>query len=373
MIRLKIFFVCIFVASLLSAQITERDIRQSRSAFAEGVRKGVDNDFAGAHELFNKAILLDSLYSEAYLYRGLARIELEMFEEAIEDFRRIINLDRDISYQANYFCGIALLAIDRFREALIHFNEAVRLSPGFSSFFHRGKAFFYLENYEQALQDFEVSGRLSPDLPEVQYYIGKTHAMQGDYDAAMENLTLAMDHFSGNPEFHYFYGSVLMQLDRMDEAAIHLDIAEKVFGTRQKPLSHNQNDTMNAVLDDEEPDQQTKTLVFDPDVLPHTEIQGESELTELLKGFYDVAFQPVDPRGMGVQVASFTTMDDLQENAAQYQKRFGHPVIIEVAEVNNQLRYRIIIGIFDSRDEALVLRSQLRDQGFLDSFIVRYP
>ncbi len=373
MIRFKLFLACLFVATIISAQITERDIRQSRSAFAEGVRKGVDNDFAAAHELFNKAIRLDSLNSEAYLYRGLARIELGLFEEAIKDFRRIINLDRDISYQANYFSGIALLAIDRYRDALIHFNEAVRLNPDFSSFFHRGKAFFYLERYEQALQDFDVSDRLSPDLPEAQYYRGKTHAIQGNYDAALENLLFAKDNFSDNPEFHYFYGSVLLQLDRADEAAIHLEIAEKAFGTRQKPLSREMNDTIYDGLDKEEPARPTETAIIDPDTPSPTEIHEETDLPELLEGFYNVEFQSISPRGLGVQLASYTNMDQLQEKATGYQRQFGHPVIIEIAEVNNQMRYRIIMGIFDSRDEALVLRSRLRDQGFLDSFIVRYP
>lgn len=372
MIRFKLFFTCLFFAFFLSAQITERDIRQSREIFTKGVRKGVDNDFTAAHELFNKAIQLDSLNSDAYLYRGLARIELELFEEAIEDFRRIINLDRDMSFQANYFSGIALIAIDRYEDALIHLSEAVRLNPDFSSFFHRGKAFFYLELYEQALQDFDVSDRLNPDLPEVHYYRGKTYANKGNYVAALENLLFAQDSYSSNPEFHYFYGSVLFHLDRKDEATSHLDIAEKFFGTRLKPLTRYRNDTINEGLNKKVTARPIQPVIIDSDPATPTGTIKKTNLTELPKGFYDINFQPISPRGLGVQLASYTNKDELQEKAASYQRQFGHIAIIEVAEVNDQLRYRVILGVFESRDEALVLRSKLRDRGFLDSFIVRY-
>ena len=371
MIRSSLFLVLFFIAAILSAQITERDMRQSRSAFSEGIRKGVDSDFAGAHELFDKAIRLDSLYSEAYLYRGLARIELMMFEKALEDFRRIINLDRDISSQANYFSGIALLAIDRYRDALIHFNEAVRLNPDFSSFFHRGKAFFYLERYEQALQDFEISDRLNPDLPEVHYYLGKTNAIQGNYNAALDYLLHAKDSFSDNPEFHYFFGSVLMQLNHAEEATIHLDIAENAFGTRLKPLET--KDTINDDLDEDTPEQPAEIDITEQDPSIPNDISEEPDHPELTKGFYNVELKPFLPRGLGVQLGSYANLGEIKEKAAGYQRQFGHPAVIEVAMVNDQVRYRIIIGIFESREEALVLRSRLRDQGFLDSFIVRYP
>ncbi len=373
MIRLKLYVALLIVPLLLSVQITDRDIRQSRTAFTQGIRKGVDKDFNAAHELFNRAIELDSLYSEAYLYRGLARLELERFEDAIEDFRQIIHLNRDFSSQANYFSGIAMLSIDRYLDALIHFNEAVRLDPNFSSFFHRGKAFFYLNRYDEALQDFNVSDRLNPGNPEVYYYRAKTYTSKGLYNKALENILIAKDNFTGNPEFHYYYGVILQNLNLFEEAAIHLRIVEEAFGKHIQPIYSEEND----LPDDDDDDSSGYT----PDSEEHDLHKQDSakspsdkeEIDELNEGMYDLDFQAVLLRGIGVQMASYASTHELLENAVRYQKRFGHPVFIQVATVNNVKRYRLIIGVFESRDEALILRGRLRDQGFIDSFIVRYP
>ncbi len=368
--RFKLFVIFLFATSLLNAQITERDIRQSRNAFSEGVRKGVEHDFAAADELFSRAILLDSLYSEAYLYRGLARLELELFEEALDDFRRIVNLDREMAYQANYFSGIALFALDRYLEALNHFNEAVRLNPEFSSFFHRGKAYFYLERYEQALKDFEISNRLDPHFPEVLYYRGKTYARKGLYDKALEDLTHARESFRNNPEFHYYFGSVLQQLHHAEEATMHLNIAEGAFGRPLQPIKV-EEDLKEADDERNEMDAHTDTeSIGEPSP---SETSPKPVISELAKGFYNIDLEAVSPRGLGVQIASYATTEDLIRNATRYQKLYGHPAFIEVAEVNDRIRYRLIIGIFDTRDKALVLRGRLRDEGYLDSFIVRYP
>lgn len=373
MSRLSFFLTLLFAASVLTAQITDRDIRQSRNAFSEGVRKGVENDFAAAHELFNQAITLDSLYSEAYLYRGLARLELERFEEAIDDFRHIIHLDREMAFQANYFSGITLLAMDKYHEALIHLNEAVRLNPDFSSFFHRGKAFFYLDRYEQALKDFNVSDRLNPGFPEVFYYRGKAHASLAMYDQAMEDLLLAKNHYEENPEFHYYLGSVLQQMGRTSEAASHLSIAEKAFGSPLQPLYKKQEDEIITAdtSKTKEPLKDSDLKVYERS--PTVETREEKGISELAEGLYNVNMNNATPRGLGVQIASYANAEDVLEHAERYQRQFGHPAFIEIVEVNNRIRYRLILGIFDSRDEALLFRGELRDYGFLDSFVIRYP
>ncbi len=372
MIRLKLLPALLIFPVLLCAQITDRDMRQSRNAFAEGIRKGVNNDFADAHELFNKAIRLDSLYSEAYLYRGLARIELELFEAAIDDFRQLIHLEHDLAYQAIYFSGVALLALDRYQEALIRFNEAARLDPGFSSFFHRGKAFFYLERYDEALQDFNVSDRLNPGYPEVHYYRGKTYAKKGQHDKALENLLDAKESFTGNPEFHYFLGSVLQKMNRTDEAAGHLQIAEEAFGKSTYPIISNRDD-ITGVNDILTPEDDSATDDIDlPIERTAEEKPVKPDIDDLTEGIYDTDLQAVSLRGLGVQMASYAGTHELLEHAARYQRQFGHPAFIEVVKINNRIRYRLILGVFESRDEALILRGRLRDQGFLDSFIIRY-
>ncbi len=103
------------------------------------------------------------------------------------------------------------------------------------------------------------------------------------------------------------------------------------------------------------------------------ERMAPADLREFPAGIYDVALNLAQPRGIGVQIASYTRPDQLPGIASGYQKQFGHPVFIEISQENDRRLYKIIVGNFAERDQAVALRSRLRDFGFLDSFLIRYP
>ncbi|MDR4987330.1 MAG: tetratricopeptide repeat protein [Bacteroidales bacterium] len=356
-----LFLLCCLIAH---AQPASADARQVRQLFTEGVRKGVLNNFSEAESLFTLALDLDSLYAEAYLYRGLARLELAKYPEALEDFLQADDLDHQLHKQSRYLIGLTKTYLGWYDKALPYLDEAVRINPGYASYFQRGRVLYYLEEYHQALRDFDVSLRLKPKLAEVHLYRGKTFYYLGSAEQAVDDLMIAEQTFRDNAVIQYYLSLIFQESGDEQEAADHLKKAEEMLTS--VPLETEILISNGIPLDLAD---SLKLTVTDAE----REVEDTPKLKNLLPGFYDTDLQPYKPRGIGVQLATHTRFRKVQETALDYQYRFGHPVFIEVCEKTGQRLYKIIIGQLNTRDEALILRNNLRNQGFIDSFIVRYP
>ncbi len=349
---------------LVHAQPGSADARRVRQLFTEGVRKGVLNNFPEAESLFTAALETDSLYAEAYLYRGLARLELAKYTEALDDFFRADDLDHQLHEQSRYLIGLTKTYLGWFEKALPYLDEAVRINPGYAGYFQRGRVLYYLEKYDQALRDFEVSLRLQPKLAEVYLYRGKTYYYLGLTEDAMNDLIVAGQTFQDSAVIQYYKGLILQESGDEEEAAGHITKAEEMLTS--VPL-----EAETPVIDElpvDFPDSLGRS-VTDID----REVPDAPKIKNLPPGFYDTGLQQKHPRGIGVQVATFTRIRKVEETAMDFQYRFGHPVFIEICEKTGQRLYKIIVGQLNTWDEALILRNNLRNQGFIDSFITRYP
>ncbi len=352
MTTIGIYLMLLFMPASFSGileQPTDREIRMAREAFSEGIRKGVANDFSKALEHFNEAIRLDPLHTDAYLYRGLALIELAQYADALTDFETAIRMDGKMAEQANYFIGLAKSSLGQYHEAIHYFSEAIRISPDHYSFFQRGLAYLSVEEYGRALQDFDVALRLNPGFADAYLYRGKARYLTGLFAEALSDLLLAKNTFEDDGELFYFLGQTYVALGQEDEAATYLAKAVTPHQpARKEEVWEKETEMLNQRLD-------------------------PPDLRKLEEGYYNVDLQEVRPRGIGIQMVTFTNPDRLAEIASGYQHQFGHPVYIHVSKENRRTLYKISIGNFPEREQAIALRSRLRDHGFLDSFLITYP
>lgn len=201
------------------------NMNQAREYFNAGVKKGITGEFDSAIEDFNEAIELNPLFAEAYLYKGLAEIELSNYEEAVRDFTITIELDPAFSDQAHYFRGLARYYLELYEAAIEDLSIAVRMNPDFVSFYQRGKANLKLKEYRRSLQDFDIALRLKEDFYEGYLYRGISLYYLEDYEEAMVDLELAKKHLPQNAEAHYYSGLVRLKIQNSYVAIEDLDKA----------------------------------------------------------------------------------------------------------------------------------------------------
>jgi len=131
---------------------------------ARQLEDGPDNllrDFLQAEELLSQAIALDPGFALAYALRSQTRADIFHFHQAVESWKIKARLD----------------ALD-----------ALRLQPdGSESHFAMGLCHYWLESdYERALEQFAIAGRLAPNDTSAAFFVAAIRRRQGQWQEALE-------------------------------------------------------------------------------------------------------------------------------------------------------------------------------------------
>ena len=111
---------------------------------------------------FNKVLELDKNYSKAYYNIGLSKYNLKKYDEAIEYFNKALELDSNFAYTYNNI-GIVKQDLRLDKEALYYFNKALELDKNYSkAYYNRGISKINLKLYDEAVNDFYKVIELEP-------------------------------------------------------------------------------------------------------------------------------------------------------------------------------------------------------------------
>jgi tetratricopeptide (TPR) repeat protein len=107
----------------------------------------------------------------------------------------------------------------KFNEAAIQYWEAVKQNPDIAEAHFKLAAIYYeyIWNYETLRELSEVE-RIDMNHPELYLLLGKVHHRMGDTDKAFESLQQAVTSELGNPEAHYYLGTIYEQRKMAEEA-----------------------------------------------------------------------------------------------------------------------------------------------------------
>ena len=131
-------------------------------AQAEAISNKVGSEY-DVIRLANLA-LAKSQGSKAYLYRGIAKINLGDNQGAISDLNQVISINpRDANaYDAR---GVALIVSGDQREAMRDFSQAITINPNLATaYLNRGAAKYKLGDKEIAIQDWSKAIVIDPKL-----------------------------------------------------------------------------------------------------------------------------------------------------------------------------------------------------------------
>lgn len=120
---------------------------------------------------------------------------------------------------AHYQLGVALDEQQRTREALDHYEQAIRARPGFAEAHNnRGVALKALGRPDEARASFERAVELKPDYAKAHANLGSTLSRLGRPSEALRALDRAVGLDPGHADSHGHRGEVLRDLGRLDEA-----------------------------------------------------------------------------------------------------------------------------------------------------------
>jgi putative GTP pyrophosphokinase len=126
------------------------------------------NRFEEAIALYTRMLDMNpgpSIAPLIYKHRGMAYFAQSQYREAIEDFTRSLELEKD-SYKSAYYRGIVRVVLEQYQEAIEDFTLSLTIHP-YQSFclFRRAQAWYHLGDFPQALADCESAITLWPESP----------------------------------------------------------------------------------------------------------------------------------------------------------------------------------------------------------------
>lgn len=139
-----------------------------------------------------KAIAMDSTYSETWYDVGLERFKQDDFQGAMEAFQRVVRYD-SLNALAWHDMGSLQRVMGQPKSGIVAIRKAIKLDNNIALFYaNLGAAFKDLEQYDSALAAYDKAIELDPENHIFLNSRGTIHSKREDYRAAIEDYSAAI-------------------------------------------------------------------------------------------------------------------------------------------------------------------------------------
>ncbi|KAK2747968.1 TOM (translocase of outer membrane) complex component [Myotisia sp. PD_48] len=246
-------------------------LRKGLVALSRSTWDGYDE----AAKAFEKAIELGSLGE----YEALALNMRATFTylrgdavEALNDLNK--SIESDPSFVQSYIKRASLYLEMRNRAAAQDdFESAVNQNKDDPDiYYHRGQLHFIAEELSEAAKDYQMSIDLDHDFIYSHIQLGVTQYKMGSVASAMATFRRSLKNFENVPEVHNYYGELLLDQQKFEEAiekfdrAIELEKSNKPWSIKVLPLINKALALFQWKQDFQEAENLCKkALILDPD------------------------------------------------------------------------------------------------------------
>jgi tetratricopeptide (TPR) repeat protein len=139
-----------------------------------------------AYKILDDAIAAQPADPEFYYARGILNNTKDKYSKALSDFDKAVKLNPKFNpFGIALNTGIAYLNLEEYESAIDYLTKAVNLDPTNASAFHsRGLANYSQENFKEAVEDFLKSFELNPNNPTVLFNLGMAYYKVNDTENA---------------------------------------------------------------------------------------------------------------------------------------------------------------------------------------------
>ena len=194
---------------------------RGRTLNEKGLYDDAINDFSRALEMMSK---YDFWRAEIIYRRGVAWLEKNNFEKAIADFNEILLFDP--FYVEGYIRrGYAWLQKGEFDKAIADYSKAIEIRPTAQVYWYRAIGWKNKKEIDNAILDLTEVIRLSPDYNLAYYARGELWYEKEKFDKAAQDFGEFIKYQPNNAKGYQYRGISKYQLDDFDGAIADLSKA----------------------------------------------------------------------------------------------------------------------------------------------------
>ena len=150
------------------------------------------NDYDRAIDDFNHSIKLDPGNGETYYNLGNAYYKKQEYDKSLKNFNLALRLNNS-HIKAYINRGNLYYKTGNYELALSDFNKALTLAPySYIAYTARGNVYFDKKEYKKSLSDYNQSLKIAPDFAETYNNRGMLYGVIKEYDKAIEDFTMAV-------------------------------------------------------------------------------------------------------------------------------------------------------------------------------------
>ncbi|MCK5137802.1 MAG: tetratricopeptide repeat protein [Bacteroidales bacterium] len=129
--------------------------------------------------------------------------------------------------------GNNLFSLKRIEEALLEYNKAIEINPGYaSSYAASGRIETELENYKKGIKLLERANKLAPEVYDTKLWLGISYYQAGQYEPAIVSLEQSLELNAEDFESYKYLGLsylAVAELNTNDNARKYYDRAIRLF------------------------------------------------------------------------------------------------------------------------------------------------
>jgi len=196
-------------------------------------------DYSDVDRWLTRALKWNPKDAESWYYLGRAKYNLNRFAEAIEAFRKCLDL-RPEDAKAYDNLGLAYQGLGRGEEAVAAYKKAIELGEGAATkspdpYLNLGGYLLEQNRAGDALPYLETARAISPQESRGHEKLGKAYTELNRLPEAKTELEIAVGLAPENAALHYMLGQVYRRLGDGEKAAAELKKSEELRGRPRSP------------------------------------------------------------------------------------------------------------------------------------------
>lgn len=203
-------------------EISQEALKLARSFYYQGSVLQSKNDCKGALPFFEKSVVVNPKFAEAWFSLGFCKSDLGRSNAAIEDYKKAAQL-KPTFYDAHWNLASLYYETKRYREAAASYKYAISLKPdAVEGHFNLGLSYFYSDQIPEAVTAFKQVIRFRPDDARAYYGLGRAFLYLGQYADSVESFRRSDLFKPSQPWTIYLWGLALTEQKSYGEAITKL-------------------------------------------------------------------------------------------------------------------------------------------------------
>jgi len=202
----------------LWSDVVAKSPHKARPINNRGLAYSNQGNFIQAMSDYNKAIEIDSKFTDAYINRGNIYFQSGKFDLALSEYNKVIEVDPN-NPDAYYNRGNIYYQQGNSAKAIYNYNKAIGININYAQAYNnRGNLYAQEGKFTDALSDYIRAIEIVPSYAEAYTNRGTLYSQQGKFIEALSDYNKAIEINPNFAEAYYRIGNINKRQDNLTQA-----------------------------------------------------------------------------------------------------------------------------------------------------------